>query len=87
MFNPSGMSQSLHDMVPAPAGVAAVRNIFVSEDGIMLCYGITVPSDAATGYAPGCIFIDVDGTTTSKLYCNIGTKASANFNLVTVAGD
>jgi hypothetical protein len=85
MFNPAGISQSLHDMVPAPAAVAAIRNIFVSEDGIMLCYGLTVPSDAATGYAPGCIFIHVDGTTVSKWYGNIGTKASADFNLVTVS--
>lgn len=77
----------LHNMVPAPASSAAVRVIFATEDGIMLAYGTTVPSDAATGYAPGCLFIDTDGTTTSKLYCNIGTKASANFNLVTVAAD
>ncbi len=85
MYDPAGISQTLHDMVPSPAGVAVPRVIFKSEDGVMLCYGITVPSDEATGYAPGCLFIDVDGTTISKLYCNIGTKASADFNLVTVA--
>jgi hypothetical protein len=81
------ISERLENMIPAPAGVAAPIAIFTSEDGILLAYGITVPSDAAVGYAPGCLFIDVDGTTTSKLYCNIGTKASANFNLVTVAAD
>ena len=77
----------LNNMVPAPAGVATVQAIYKSEDGILLAFGVTVPADAAVGYAPGCLFIDVDGTTTSKLYCNIGTAASANFNLVTVAGD
>ena len=76
-----------HNMLPADAGAAAVKVIWRTADGIMDCYGTTVPADAAVGYAPGCLFRDVDGTTTSKLYCNIGTAASANFNLVTVAAD
>ena len=74
-----------NNMVPSPAAVALPQGIWTTEDGIMLAYGLTVPSDAATGYAPGCLFIHVDGTTVSKLYCNISTKASADFNLVTVA--
>jgi hypothetical protein len=84
-YNPDGISQSLHDMVPGPAAVATPRVIYASEDGILFCYGLTVPSDAATGYAPGCIFIHVDGTTVSRIYMNIATKASADFNLVTTA--
>jgi hypothetical protein len=76
-----------HDnMIPAPAGTTTKKVIFTSEDGILLCYGTTVPSDNATGYAPGCLFQHVDGSGyNAVLYCNIGTKAAANFNLVTVA--
>jgi len=54
----------------------------------VLARGATVPSDGATGYAKGCLFIKFDGTDhTNTLYCNIGSAASANFNLVTVASD
>lgn len=76
----------LHNMVPGPAGVAVPQTIYKSEDGILLAYGTTKPADNAVGYAPGCLFIHVTGTTTSKLYCNIGTAALADFNLVTVSG-
>jgi hypothetical protein len=81
-YNPAGVSQEHHDMVPGPAGVATVRNIFSSESGVLLCYGTTFPPDSTAGYAPGCIFQDTDSGT---LYCNVGTKASSDFNLVTVA--
>jgi hypothetical protein len=76
-----------HDnMIPAPAGTATPKVIFKSDDGILLCYGTTVPSDNATGYAPGCLFLHSDGDAyNTVLYCNIGTKAAANFNVVTVA--
>lgn len=51
-------------------------------------YGATVPTDGATGYAKGCIFIHSDGsTTTTILYVNIGTSSSCNFNAVTIASD
>jgi len=46
-----------------------------------LCFGTTKPADAATGYAPGCLFIDTDGNSISTtLFTNIGTAASANFD-------
>lgn len=80
------IATQLANMIPALAGTATPKVIFESEDGILLCYGTTVPSDAATGYAPGCLFLHVDGTTyATVLYCNISTKASADFNVVTVA--
>ena len=72
-------------MVPAPAGVAVPQNIFKSEDGILLCYGITRPVDEATGYAPGCIFIHTDGTDGTALYVNESTVLSCDFNAITVA--
>ena len=56
--------------------------------GPLLAWGSTVPSDAAEGYAAGCIFIHTDLTgETDALYCNIGDYSSANFNPITVASD
>lgn len=48
--------------------------------GILLAHGTTVPSDAAAGYAPGCIFIHRDGSADDCVYANHGSKASANFD-------
>ncbi len=64
-------------MVPGRAGDTAVRTIFKTEDGVMACYGTTKPTDASTGYAPGCEFFE---TTNGYKYKNLGTKASANFD-------
>lgn len=53
--------------------------------GILLAYGVTVPSDGAAGYAGGCIFIHTDGSAGTFLYCNEGSNTSADFDAVTVA--
>jgi len=73
------------NMVPdgAAPDTGAVKTIFTTEDGITECRGITVPTDTATGYAPGCIFVHVDGTSGTSRYVNEGTKASCDFNAVT----
>jgi hypothetical protein len=52
----------------------------VSTHGIAVAAGTTVPSDADVGYAPNCIFIDLDATGGAGWYINRGTKASANFD-------
>lgn len=74
-------------MVPGKAAPSTgdVQIIHNTEDGIDLARGITVPTDAATGYAPGCIFLHVDGTTGTTVYINEGTKASADFNALATA--
>ena len=72
------------NMIPGPAGAATPKTIYASDDGILLAYGTTVPSDAATGYAPGCLFIHVDGGVGTMLYCNEGSVTSADFDAVTV---
>jgi len=78
------IAQDLAEMVPAPAGVAAAQTIFKSEDGILLCYGTIVPTDTTAGYAIGCLFMHVDGTVGTCLYCNEGTVGSCDFDAVTV---
>lgn len=56
-------------MVAAPAGVTVPKIVYKTEDGILLCYGISQPTTAST-YAPGCILIN---TSTGKVYVNITT--------------
>lgn len=64
----------------------AAGAILENNDGdIVLAGGNTVPSDSATGYATGCIFMHYDGGDGTALYVNEGTSASANFNAITVA--
>ena len=76
----------LQNMIPGPAGGAAPITIYESEDGILLCYGTTVPSDEAEGYAPSCRFSKIDATTLDTvMYVNIGTKASCNFDAAVMA--
>lgn len=55
--------------------------------GIVFAAGITVPTDASKGYAPGCIFLDIDAAAGSQWYVNRGTKASCNFDLFAGAID
>jgi len=53
--------------------------------GWLVAWGVTVPSDAATGYATSCVFFHTDGGDGSALYVNEGDADSADFNLITVA--
>jgi len=53
-----------------------------SEEKILVCRGITVPS-ADAGFAKGCIFIKTNaGNGVKALYENQGTDASCSFNLI-----
>lgn len=57
-----------------------------TNDGLLRASGKVVPTDGTSGYAPGCLFQHTDGTTyATVLYCNVGTAASCDFNVVTVA--
>jgi len=54
---------TLANMKNADPGAASPATIFASEDGILDCYGTTVPTNGTTDpkYAPGCTFRHVDG--------------------------
>jgi hypothetical protein len=56
----------------------------IPGEGITRLRGTTVPTDASTGYAPGCIFIKTNGGVNTTMYVNAGTKASSDFNAVSV---
>ena len=51
-----------------------------------LSKGATVPTDTASGYAKGCIFVDTDGAAGSVLYINEGTSSSCDFNAINPTG-
>lgn len=54
--------------------------------GKHIAWGSAKPADGSAGYAPGCLFMNLGLTNQSDaLYCNIGSYASCDFNLVTVA--
>lgn len=79
------ISRELESMVPAPAATATERVIYKTEDGILLAYGNTVPTDTTAGYSIGCLFFHTDGGDATALYVNEGTAASCDFNAITVA--
>jgi len=48
-------------------------------------HGTTVPTDADSGYAVGCLYAKTDGGDGTALYVNEGSATSCDFNLITVA--
>ncbi len=68
-------------------GAETVTPILADGNGdILLATGLTVPTDASTGYAKGCLFIDTDvATGTTGLNCNKGTRTSCQFTAITQA--
>ena len=56
-----------------------------TPEGYIMGWGITVPADAGTGWAPSAEFIHTDGSgVTDMKYINIGSVTSCNFNAITV---
>lgn len=56
------------------------------DSNILWATGTTVPTNATSGYAKGCLFIDTDvATGTTGLNCNKGTTTSCQFTAVTQA--
>lgn len=54
--------------------------------GRMLGWGTTVPS-AASGWAPGALFIHLDGTAGNTVYVNEGTATSSSFVVLVTPGN
>ena len=68
----------------------ALATVTKTKAGVpmFIASGPTVPTDAAKGYAKGCLFIHTDAANQADAwYVNIGTAASCNFNAVTIASD
>ncbi len=57
-----------------------------SNNDILWATATAIPSDAVSGYAKGCLFIDTDvATGTTGLYVNEGTNTSCSFKAITNA--
>lgn len=54
--------------------------------GILLAAGTTVPTDATAGYAPGCLFIDLNASQGAQLFVNEGSATSSDFNVIALGG-
>lgn len=52
--------------------------------GILVAFGVDVPTDGQAGYAVGCLFLHVDGGAGTALYVNEGSATSCDFDAVTV---
>lgn len=50
--------------------------------GVVFDWGTTVPADGTAGYAPGCIFVDLDASGSAAIFINVGTATSADFNVL-----
>lgn len=62
------------------------EGVVLDSAGLMLiAKGTTVPVDGRPGFATGCLFLHTDGGSGDALYCNEGTSASCDFDLVSVA--
>lgn len=59
--NRANIGWHLDQMLGDEAATATVKTIYKAADGILDCMGLTVPTDATLGYAPGCTFRHVDG--------------------------
>jgi len=66
-------------------GSAVTVLINIPGEGAYLAKGTTVPTDGASGFAKGCLFIDTDASAGSILLCNEGTSASCDFDAISVA--
>ncbi|HPP02725.1 MAG TPA: hypothetical protein PLX83_19235 [bacterium] len=76
---------SAHNLLYQLADAEVPANPVIGRKGRGTLYatGTAVPTDGSEGYAPGCLFVK-EGTP-NELYFNVGTKASCDFNKVTVA--
>lgn len=74
------MSKMLQPHFADPKSIIAKNQ---EGNGILAC-GTTVPTDATTGYATGCLFLHTDGGNNDALYVNEGTASSCDFNLTAV---
>lgn len=60
------------------------RDNYITNHGFMRGWGLTVPTDGATGYGKGCVFYHLDGSGVDTLvYVNNGDKDSCAFTSIT----
>ncbi len=83
----SDVAEKLENMIPFNAASAVVISTLETEDGVMYCFGTaayTVLEAVTDRFAPGCIYIKSLTAGSSIAYFNVGTKASPNFDVMTI---
>lgn len=83
----SDVAQKLENMIPFAAASAVVIPTIITEDGVLHCFGTaayTVLEAVDDTFAPGCIYIKSLTAGSSIAYFNIGTKASPDFDVMTI---
>ena len=92
MALPRNSNQTVYTSLQVEGGAETVNSVAITTalcngaGDILIAYGTTVPTNASTGYAKGCLFIDTDvATGTTGLNCNKGTTTSCQFTAVTQA--
>ena len=51
----------------------------------LIVAGTSVPTNGASGYATGCLYLKTDGVAGTALWVNEGSNSSADFDAVNVA--
>jgi len=74
--NRSNIGAVLDGMIGDREARAVVTTIYKSEEGILKCMGLTVPTDGTLGYAPGCTFQHVDGEVIASGSVRSGTATT-----------
>lgn len=67
-------------MPTAGVGSHNASEQFRTANGRVFDFGATVPSDGTADYAPGCVFVHSDGAAGARLYVNVGSNTSCNFD-------
>ncbi len=75
------IAKILNDMVPGPDATTVIQTTYKGEDGILGAYGTSAVSvlnaEAADTYAPGCIYVRVNGAS-SIAYINKGAAGAVS---------
>ena len=69
-------------MLTRISSMLRIRPPSVTDEGLLLASGVTVPTDGTAGYQTGCLFQHIDGSTGTAFYVNEGSVTSCDFNAV-----
>ncbi len=71
----------------APLAIQSASGAIVNSPfGMAWGAGVTVPTDATAGYAPGCVWLDLDGAAGAQVFINEGSATSCDFNAMQTMG-
>ncbi len=71
-------------MISRISSLLRIKPPSVTEPGLLMSSGKTVPEDGTAGYQTSCLFQHTDGGNGTALYVNEGTVDACDFNAVTV---